>query len=180
MSARDRDAFPVVVTGSVCAGKSTLAGQLARLTQGGPRAAPAFALYELPARTAPLTLGNIEAGSVIVVVDALAGLTDDDRRALDAAAGSGQRHVIVAVNRMDLAGFEYEVFKGTRAQVARLAERFGADGVAVVPVTAVDGGNIVAPDSRIDWYDGGTLAELLGIAAFRRPVGALAFAVAHW
>jgi sulfate adenylyltransferase subunit 1 len=120
-----------------------------------------FGALWLPAR---------DAGAWVVVVDALDGLDPDGRAALERAGAEGVPHVIVAVNKMDLAGYEYETFKTVRAQVAEAAERAHAGGVAVVPVSARWGDNILDRGDRIDWYPGRTLAEVLAAAAREHAV----------
>lgn len=118
-----------------------------------------FGALWLPAR---------DAGAAIVVVDALGGLDADGRTALQRAVADRVSHVIVAVNKMDLAGYEYEAFKTVRAQVAAAAEEVHAGGIAVVPVSARFGDNILERGDRIDWYPGRTLAEFLAAAARER------------
>jgi sulfate adenylyltransferase subunit 1 (EFTu-like GTPase family) len=73
-------------------------------------------------------------------------------------AGIGQ--VVVAVNKMDLAGYEYEVFKAARSVFLR---GWHGEPPAFVPVSARFGDLILHPGNRIDWYAAPTLAELLGI-----------------
>jgi sulfate adenylyltransferase subunit 1 (EFTu-like GTPase family) len=109
-----------------------------------------------------LWIPSRQAAAAVVVVDVLRGV---DARAHDAIAGfldARVPHVIVAVNRMDLAGYEYEAFKSVRAAVAAAADDAHAGGVAVVPVSARLGDNVLERGARIDWYPGRTLAEFLG------------------
>jgi sulfate adenylyltransferase subunit 1 (EFTu-like GTPase family) len=138
---------------------------------GGPRAGKTsleerlFGARWLPGR---------DAAAAIVVVDALRGLDPAGRAALAALTDERVPHVIVAVNKLDLAGYEYEAFKTVRAQVAAAAEEAHAGGIAVVPVSARFGDNVLDRGDRIDWYPGGTLLEFLvatrraGVTATRR------------
>jgi sulfate adenylyltransferase subunit 1 (EFTu-like GTPase family) len=125
---------------------------------GGPRTGKTsieerlFQALWLPAR---------DATAQIVVVDALHGIDDTGRAALRHAVERGVPHIIVAVNKMDLAGYEYETFKTVRAQVAEAAAEAHAGGVAVVPVSARFGDNLLDRGDRIDWYPGRTLREFL-------------------
>jgi hypothetical protein len=103
------------------------------------------------------------AGSVIVV-DARTGLDAHARAAIAEAGDARVPHLIVAVNKMDLVGYEYDVFKRVRAEVADAAAEHSAHGIAVVPVSAWFGDNVVSRGDRIDWYPGTTLAEFLAAA----------------
>lgn len=96
----------------------------------------------------------------LIVVDALRGVTARAAAALDAALQSGIARVIVAVNRMDAAGYEYEVFKSVAAQVAQLTAG-AAQRVSLVPVSAWRGDNVAHRGDNIDWYRGPTLVEFL-------------------
>jgi sulfate adenylyltransferase subunit 1 (EFTu-like GTPase family) len=69
---------------------------------------------------------------------------------------------------MDLAGYEYEAFKAVRAAIATAAEEAHAGGIAVVPVSARFGDNVLDRGDRIDWYPGGTLLEFLAATARER------------
>jgi len=134
---------------------------------GGPRTGKSsieellFGRLWLPANRAPAT---------IVVVDAVRGLDADARAALIEAIDAKPSRVAVAVNRMDLAGYEYETFKTVRGQVDFAVAHAGHAPVAAVPVSARFGDNIVRAGDRIDWYAGPTLVELLQAAAARRAV----------
>lgn len=108
--------------------------------------------------------GALDVDGAVIVVDARAGLDAHAHAAIAEAGDTQVPHLIVAVNKMDLAGYEYDVFKRVRAEVAvAAAER--ASGVAVVPVSAWFGDNVVSRGDRIDWYPGTTLAEFLAAAA---------------
>jgi sulfate adenylyltransferase subunit 1 len=105
------------------------------------------------------------ADGALVVVDATAGLTDDAAAELVRAADLRLPYTIVAVNKLDRVGFEYEVFKAIRAQVAEHAHRFGRRGIAMVPVSAWHGFNVVAPGEALEWHPDRTLLDCLVTAA---------------
>lgn len=134
---------------------------------GGPRTGKSsleellFGRLWLPGNQAPVT---------VVVVDVMRGLDADARVALTEALDAEPSHVVVAVNRMDLAGYEYEAFKTVRAQVERAVERVHADPVAIVPVSARFGDNVLRAGDRIDWHPGPTLVALLQAEVARRTV----------
>ncbi len=127
------------IAGGVRAGKTALEEML-------------FGALWLPAQSAP---------AAIVVVDASRGLDEPGCAALHAAVADRVPFVIVAVNKMDLVGYEYEAFKTVRAQVAAVAASAHAVGIAVVPVSARFGDNVLHRGDRIDWYPGRTLHDFL-------------------
>jgi bifunctional enzyme CysN/CysC len=147
-------------------------GELERSTRryrivGGPRTGKSsirdllFGRLWLPANRAPVTLA---------VVDVTRGLDAEARTALLEALAAGSSQVVVAVNRMDLAGYEYEAYKTVRQQIERAVERTQADPMAIVPVSARFGDNIVHPGNHIDWHAGPTLVDALAAASVRTPV----------
>jgi sulfate adenylyltransferase subunit 1 len=75
-------------------------------------------------------------------------------------------HVIVAVNKIDLVDFSEDVFRGIEADVQQVGRELGlgSDGVAdllVIPVSALDGDNVVDRSARTPWYEGPALLEVL-------------------
>jgi sulfate adenylyltransferase subunit 1 (EFTu-like GTPase family) len=108
---------------------------------------------------------TLDVDGAVIVVDARTGLDAQAHGAIAAAGDTHVPHLIVAVNKMDLVGYEYDVFKRVRAEVAEAAAEHSASGVAVVAVSAWFGDNVVSRGDRIDWYPGTTLAEFLAAAA---------------
>ena len=126
-------------------------------------------------RGAALLASACLAEGAIVVVDATAGLTEAAVAELQGAAQLRLPATIVAVNKMDRVGFEYEVFKTIRAAVAKHAPRFGSRELAVVPVSAWQGFNVVAPGAALEWYPERTLLDCLIAAAEYRAARLTAF-----
>jgi len=116
------------------------------------------------------------AEGAIVVVDATAGLTEETALELQGAAQLRLPTTIVAVNKMDRVGFEYEVFKTIQAAVVKHARPFGSRELAVVPVSAWLGFNVVAPGAALEWYPERTLLDYLVAAAEHRAARLRAFA----
>src|SRR4029453_1569340 len=67
----------------------------------------------------------------------------------------------LAVNKMDLLGWDEGAFRGIVAQFDQLAARFGIEDVVAVPVSALFGDNVVERSTRAGWYAGPTLLEHL-------------------
>ncbi|MGA7149696.1 MAG: sulfate adenylyltransferase, partial [Microbacterium sp.] len=70
-------------------------------------------------------------------------------------------HVIVAVNKIDLVGYSEEIFADVAAQARAVATELGILDLHVLPVSALEGDNIVDRSGRTPWYDGPALLELL-------------------
>ncbi|HJV22837.1 MAG TPA: GTP-binding protein [Holophagaceae bacterium] len=105
----------------------------------------------------------------ILLVDARKGLLAQTRRHLALAHILGIRHLVVAVNKMDLVGFDRGVFEAIRAEVEAFAGTLGATGLAFIPISALEGDLIVDRGERLDWYEGPTLLELLESADLEDP-----------
>src|SRR5262249_52190635 len=114
--------------------------------------------------TRNMATGASTADSAIILVDARHGLTAQSRRHAYIAWLLGIRHLLFAVNKMDLVGFQRDVFENIRAQIDDLSDRsFRLSGASfhVVPVSALEGDNVVSRSMRMPWYPGPSLLKLL-------------------
>src|SRR6478609_9446149 len=103
--------------------------------------------------------GASTADAVVVLIDARKGVLEQTRRHLSVLQLLRVAHVIVAVNKIDLVDFSEDVFRGIEADVQQVGRELGlgSDGVAdlrVIPVSALDGDNVVDRSERTPWYDG--------------------------
>jgi sulfate adenylyltransferase subunit 1 len=71
------------------------------------------------------------------------------------------RHIAVVINKMDLVGFDRRVFAAIRAEFDAYARAHGVDDVVAIPISALDGDNVVTRSPRTNWYDGPTLLQHL-------------------
>ena len=111
--------------------------------------------------TRNMATGASTADVAIVLVDARKGILDQTRRHTCIAALLGIPIVIAAVNKMDLVDFSQEVFDNHRRGLEALAERLQIPELIAVPVSALEGDNVVHRSTRIPWYTGPSLLELL-------------------
>jgi sulfate adenylyltransferase large subunit len=111
--------------------------------------------------TRNMATGASTAHAAIVLVDASKGLLQQSRRHTYIASLLGIRHVIAAVNKMDLVDYREEAFAAVAREFQQMAARLGIPSVHAIPVSALKGDNIVAPSSRMPWFDGPTLLEHL-------------------
>ena len=110
--------------------------------------------------------GASTADAVVVLIDARKGVLEQTRRHLSVLQLLRVAHVIVAVNKIDLVDFSENVFREIEADVQQVGRELGlgSDGITdllVVPVSALDGDNVVDRSDRTPWYDGPALLEVL-------------------
>jgi sulfate adenylyltransferase subunit 1 len=111
--------------------------------------------------TRNMATGASTADVAIVLVDARKGILDQTRRHACIAALLGIPTVIAAINKMDLVDFSQEVFDRHHRDLQALATRLEIPELIAVPVSALDGDNVVHRSNRILWYEGPSLLELL-------------------
>jgi sulfate adenylyltransferase large subunit len=111
--------------------------------------------------TRNMATGASTADLVIVVVDATTGLRDQTRRHCCIAALLGVRHMLVAVNKMDLADWQESAYLAVDREIRTLAQGLGVESVVTVPVSALEGDNVATASSLSPWYSGPTILEAL-------------------
>ncbi|MGH7611277.1 MAG: sulfate adenylyltransferase subunit 1 [Candidatus Dormibacteria bacterium] len=116
--------------------------------------------------TKNMATGASTADAALVLVDATRGLRQQTRRHLAIAALFGIEHFVLAVNKMDLLDWDGEAFSRLSDEVSALLQRLAARQMAVVPVSALHGDNVVSRGGAA-WYSGPTVADALA----RVPVG---------
>jgi sulfate adenylyltransferase subunit 1 len=97
----------------------------------------------------------------IVMVDARYGIQTQTRRHSYICSLLGIKHIIVAVNKMDLVDYSQEVYQKIKAAYREMAKNFNIDDIRFVPISALNGDNVVTPSEAMDWYPGATLMKLL-------------------
>ncbi|MGD0830488.1 MAG: sulfate adenylyltransferase subunit CysN [Terracidiphilus sp.] len=116
--------------------------------------------------TRNMTTGASTADAAVVLIDASKGVLIQSRRHAYIASLLRVRHVIVAVNKMDLIGYDEAAFRAIEADFTSVLDQIAADtGNPVesifVPVSALAGDNIVHRSQSMSWYSGPSLLELL-------------------
>jgi sulfate adenylyltransferase large subunit len=134
--------------------------------------------------TRNMATGASTADAAIVLVDARKGVLPQSRRHAYIATLLGVRHIIVAVNKMDLVGYGAEIFESIRSEFERFARYTAAESghapeLHFIPVSALLGVNVVRVSDETPWYDGPSLLESLeslptavrsDTAPFRLPI----------
>ncbi len=111
--------------------------------------------------TRNMATGASTADVAIVLVDARKGILDQTRRHACINALLGIPVVVAAINKMDLVGFSEEVYDRHRRDLLALAAQLEIPEMITVPVSALEGDNVVHRSQRMPWYDGPSLMELL-------------------
>lgn len=97
----------------------------------------------------------------IVMVDARRGIQTQTRRHSYICSLLGIKHIIVAINKMDLMEYSQDVYQQIKADYREMAKSFDIDDIRFVPISALKGDNVVTPSEKMDWYPGATLMKLL-------------------
>ncbi|MDX6294245.1 MAG: sulfate adenylyltransferase subunit 1 [Kribbellaceae bacterium] len=116
--------------------------------------------------------GASTADVVVILVDARHGVLEQTRRHLAVAGLLRVPHVLLAVNKIDLVGYDEAVFNGIAKDVSELADQLGMRDVQAIPVSALIGDNVVDRSEATGWYDGPTLLEFLENADGRDDISA--------
>ena len=130
--------------------------------------------------TRNVATGASTADVAILLVDARRGVLNQTRRHSLIVFLLGIRHVVLAVNKMDLVGYDKAVFERIEAEYRAFATRFdGIGSITPIPISALRCDNIPTPSSHMDWYDSPTLmacletvevADTLAEQPFRMPL----------
>jgi sulfate adenylyltransferase subunit 1 len=97
----------------------------------------------------------------IILIDARKGVLTQTRRHSTIANLVGIRHLVVAINKMDLVGYDRKTFEFIRDEYLAFADKVGIADVSFIPMSALTGDMIVERGDRLDWYTGPTLLEVL-------------------
>ncbi len=125
--------------------------------------------------TRNMATGASTADLAIVLVDARKGLLTQTRRHSYIVSLLGIRHVVLAVNKMDLVDYSQARFDDIVADYRALAETLGIAHVTAIPLSALKGDNMLAPSASTPWYVGESLLGYLETVDVRRDATAIGF-----
>ena len=111
--------------------------------------------------TRNMATGASTAHLAIILVDARKGVLPQSRRHAFIASLLGIPHVVVAINKMDLVDFSQEVFEEICAEFASFAATLRSRNVYFIPISALDGDNVVTRAANMPWYQGTSLLDYL-------------------
>jgi bifunctional enzyme CysN/CysC len=111
--------------------------------------------------TRNMVTGASTADVAVILVDARKGVLTQTRRHSFIVSLLGIRHVALAVNKLDLVGYEQAVFDRIEADYRRFAAGLGLTSIQAIPISALRGDNVLAAGPNTPWYEGPTLAAYL-------------------
>ena len=111
--------------------------------------------------TRNMVTGASTADVAIILIDARKGILTQTRRHSFIVNLLGIEHVIVAINKMDLVDFSEDTFKEIKSAYTALADELGIKHTYYIPLSALDGDNVVDKSEKTPWYEGKPLLELL-------------------
>jgi bifunctional enzyme CysN/CysC len=103
--------------------------------------------------TRNMVTGASTADVAVILIDARSGVLTQTRRHSYLVSLLGIRHVVVAINKLDLVDYDREVVDAIEAEYRAFAEAIGLDDVTCIPISALRGDNITEPSERTPWYD---------------------------
>ncbi len=107
--------------------------------------------------TRNMVTGASTADLSVVLVDARKGILEQSRRHACIAALLGIPHLVVAVNKMDLVGWDQSVFEKIEAEFRDFAVGLGVPDLTVIPISALEGDNVVERSENMPWYTGSSV-----------------------
>jgi sulfate adenylyltransferase large subunit len=128
-----------------------------------------FILADTPGHeqyTRNMATGASTADVAVLLVDARHGVREQTARHARIARLLGISTFVLAVNKMDLVGFDEDVFTGIHAD---LPEALAGARVQAIPISALDGDNVIVPSRRTPWYEGPALLPFLETTDTVRP-----------
>lgn len=128
--------------------------------------------------TRNMATGASTADVAVILIDARKGVLEQSRRHAYISALLGIRHLAIAINKMDLVDFSQQVYEKVERDFQAMSLHLRGAHLHFIPVSALDGDNVVDRSTRMPWYTGPTLLEFLenveidqaASAAFRFPV----------
>ena len=111
--------------------------------------------------TRNMVTGASTAEVAILLLDARQGVLTQTRRHAYLAALMGMRHVVLAINKMDLVGYDASIFARVEKTFADFAQPLAFESITVIPISALKGDNVTERSISMPWYTGPTLLQYL-------------------
>ena len=111
--------------------------------------------------TRNMITGGSTANLAIILVDARAGVITQTRRHTYLVSLLGIHHVVLAVNKMDLVNYDQAVFDKIVSDYKAFVDPLGIEDITCIPLSALEGDNVVDKSDRTPWYEGPSLLDFL-------------------
>jgi len=122
--------------------------------------------------TRNMVTGASTADVAIILIDARKGILTQTRRHSFIVSLLGIEHVVVAINKMDLVDFSEDVYEEIKTAYSELAKELEIENTYYIPMSALDGDNVVDKSEKTPWYDGKPLLSLLDTMDISKEVKA--------
>jgi bifunctional enzyme CysN/CysC len=107
--------------------------------------------------TRNMATGASTCNLAVILIDARQGVVKQTRRHSFIVSLLGIKHLVLAVNKMDLVGWSPEIFEKISDEYTSFATRLGITDIKAFPISALKGDNVVTPSVNLPWFEGGTL-----------------------
>lgn len=111
--------------------------------------------------TRNMVTGASTANAAIILIDARNGVTEQTYRHTYIASLLQIPHIIICINKMDLMGYNQQVYDKIKASFTIFAAKLDVKDYRFVPISALHGDNVVTPSASMPWFKGGTLLDVL-------------------
>jgi bifunctional enzyme CysN/CysC len=111
--------------------------------------------------TRNMVTGASTADVAVILIDARKGILTQTRRHSFLVSLLGIRHVVLAINKMDLVGYDQECFNAIDREYREFAQRIELTDITAIPISAVYGDNVIEPGAHMPWYRGPALLHHL-------------------
>jgi sulfate adenylyltransferase subunit 1 len=111
--------------------------------------------------TRNMITGASNSSLIVILIDARAGVIEQTRRHSIIATLLKMKHVVVAINKMDLVDYSEETFNQIKEDYEGVARQLRLNNVTYIPICALNGDNIVDPSTHMNWYTGLPLLQFL-------------------
>lgn len=130
--------------------------------------------------TRNMITGASTADAAVLLIDARQGVLTQTRRHAYLVSLMGIQHIVLAINKMDLVGYDQKVFDAVVADFHRMAGALGLACVTAIPLSALQGDNITSRSAHTPWYQGPTLIGCLETLDVRRLAGVRTVFPVQW
>ncbi len=111
--------------------------------------------------TRNMITGASNAALIIILIDARNGIIEQTKRHSIIASLLNIPNVVVAINKLDLVDYSEEIYNRIKEEYSQMAQQLSLNSVTYIPISALDGDNIVDRSDNLPWYDGKTLLDHL-------------------
>ncbi|MFI3302015.1 MAG: sulfate adenylyltransferase subunit CysN [Rikenellaceae bacterium] len=111
--------------------------------------------------TRNMITGGSTANLAIILVDARSGVITQTKRHSFLVSLLGIKHVVLAVNKMDLVGYDQKVFEDIVSEYMEFTKDLGIEDITTIPISALNGDNVVDKSENMAWYEGKSMLDHL-------------------